>query len=774
MKLSPLEFAREFEKLKSDLARLPATDSRLMRLTQFWKQLAPVASEAPYQSYADEYRALLIGLVQPDALPDLSMDSLKQVRNVLDDLIDLSGVETAPNKLQTAATAVSLRMATLLFYVGEYAEAVSLCSEISGVEEPALPYSDELRGMSPVDTLREICKKVRSEHDALFQLLQPILAKWEEVASAVNHDRIWCLFIDKDGADAAAMGRMRLLRGTVEQVAAKKESSLLPGLTDQVAFNNQVKTPDDPFIGVVYESLKAVRLGLRSAGFARRADGAYRAFLSIERSNRTFTGDSIGLAAALVSFTQLLKPEVMRHDRFIASDIAVTGSINADGEITAVNDATIAAKIERAFFSHVRYVVVPEANAATARDTLARLHEQHPHRHLRLISASHLNDVLDDRNIIRSEKVCWGEFIVKKTARYSRATKVQVPFLIGLLAIAFLLYADYYPKHWPQTMWFDWNPQYVRLTERGFEALNKDSIRVWDVEYECDGLSVESTSEIGDLDGNGKNEVVFVPKALDNMPCESNANLFVYDCEGNLLFQRYCAKDNEYPGTQPPCGVNPVSVEKVGDRRIIITRTTRSYPARLYLMFWNPEGDLLGWYINAGYSGAFGDCFAKESRAGLLFLSLNNRKRQACLFALSPDSTHGVSPPYTDENYRLENLKRGNQLHYVLFPRTDVNLATYRDYSYPVNLVVESDNVIRADIREAWRGANVSYYLNEDFRVFRVNFDDLFLPLRDSLVDAGLLPRVNMSTYAADLRDSVTYWTDSGWVTEGDFRASGQ
>ncbi|MCK4462597.1 MAG: hypothetical protein KAW46_12390, partial [candidate division Zixibacteria bacterium] len=197
----------------------------------------------------------------------------------------------------------------------------------------------------------------------------------------------------------------------------------------------------------------------------------------------------------------------------------------------------------------------------------------------------------------------------------------------------------------------------------------------------------------------------------------------------------------------------------------------------LHFKFWNVAGDSLGWYINAGYGGAEARCFSSESKAGLLFLGFNNRMSQACLFVLSADSSHGVSPPYTDESYNLENLKRGNQLHYLLFPRTDVNQAIYDDYNDPDGLIVESENVIRADICEGGRVSplsKVSYYLNEDFRVYRVNFDDRFLTLRDSLVDAGLLPGVNMSTYAADLRDSVTYWTDSGWVTEGDLRTSGQ
>ncbi len=771
MKPSPLEFAREFEKLKSDLSRLPSADLRLFLLVRFWEQLAPVAGKSAYESYLNDYRSLVIGLVQADALSDLTIDSLNRVRRVLDDLVAVSGVDSAPPELRAATSTVISRLANLYFYVGAVDEGLALCLELNGGDDLALPADSEIRGLSPLDTLRVLYDKYRRDYPELSTLLQGILAQWEEDALAVEHDRVWCLFVDKEGQGYAATGRMRLLRGTVEQVAAKRKSSSLPDLIgppDQVAFDNQVKTPDDPFIGVAYDSLKAVRTGLRSAGFAQRAEGSYRAFLSIDGSNRTFTGDSIGLAVALVAFTQLLKPEVMRQERFIASDIAVTGSITADGRITPVNNDSIVAKIERAFFSHVRYVVLPEANLASARDTVKRLSKQYPRRKLRLVSAAHLDDVLNDRNIIRSEKVCFGAFITKKAARYSRATKVQVPLLLGLI---WLLLAVLWPQYFDP--WFDDNPQYVRLTERGFEALNKDSIPVWDVEYECDSITSKSKWEIRDLDGDGKNEVAFVPEASKTLRCGSNANLFVYDCDGDLLFQRYCAKDDEYPGTQPPCGVNPVGVEKVGGRTIIITGATRSFPARLYLMFWNPEGDLLGWYINAGYGGAFGSNFLRYSDSQFVFLGYNNRMESACLYVLEPYSSYGVSPPYTDPNIDLDNVKRGNQMYYVLFPRSDLNNSARSQYNYPSRIVAESDSINRADISALdSRNAYVSYYLNHNFRVIDVKVDDAFIVNRNTLVSKELLPPIDWSSYLARMRDMVIYWTDSGWVTEGELRAA--
>ena len=810
MKPSPLEFAREFEKLKSDLSRLPAADLKLLQLVRFWERLAPVAGKAAYESYLNDYRSLVNGLVQVDALSDLTIDYLNRVRHVLSDLVAVSGVKATETKLLIAASAVTLRLATLYFYVGAYDEGLALCLELKGGDDIALPTESEIRGLSPLDTLRTIYDKYRRNYPELGTMLQGILAKWEEDALAVEHDRVWCLFVDKDGKGNAATGRMRLLRGTVEQVAAKRKGSSppsrgrqmstsapeekvggrqtpssapapdtktprrvgagLPPTGDMVAFDNQIKTPDDPFIGVAYESLKAVRLGLRSAGFARQADDAFRAFLSIEQSDRTFTGDSIGLAAALLSFTQLLKPEVMRHDRFIASDIAVTGSINADGQIRAVNDSTITTKIERAFFSHVRYVVLPEANLATARDTVKRLSKQYPRRRLSVIHVAHFDELIGDRNVIRSEKVCLGAFITKKAARYSRATKVQVPLLLLLL---YALTCILFPKAW---VGFDWNPRFVQVTDRGFVAMNKDSLALWEKEYECNSITVNSRSEVGDLNGDGKNEVAFAPKSIENSICECNAYMFVYDDNGDLLFRRDCVILDQYPGdSSRVLSYSPGDIDftRFRDSIIIVSRATMSNPARFHLKFWNASGDSLGWYINAGYSGGAYKCFSSELETGLAFMVFNNRQSCVALFCLDPYSSCGVSPPYSDPMWKLENVKHGNQLCYVLFPRTDVNIATECIYNLPADLVVQSDGAFEVHVVESLKPLSEVWYVVDDtYRLLDVRPDDSYRNCRASFVNQGKLPPVDWAEYLANLRDTVTYWTDSGWVTEGEFRAA--
>jgi hypothetical protein len=66
----------------------------------------------------------------------------------------------------------------------------------------------------------------------------------------------------------------------------------------------------------------------------------------------------------------------------------------------------------------------------------------------------------------------------------------------------------------------------------------------------------------------------------------------------------------------------------------------------------------------------------------------------------------------------------------------------------------------------------VIYYLEAGLRVKRVDIDDRFKARRQQAADAGRLPALDWINYLGHLRDTVTYWTADGWVTEAQMRES--
>lgn len=758
---TPLKFAKAFARLKSDLAAQPIDDLKLILLTDFWPGLRPLYGDPLYQSYVGEFAALLESLVKESNLHDLTIEELDSMLRIMRELGIAHDVG-----LSDCERTVTIRLATLYAYVGEIDKVCELCA---GLTEESHSY--ELKGTRPLsafETLERASDQLSENHPKTSELLKGIADAWEEERGHLWFDRVRCLFVEKSLADSVGTngrGRMKTLIGSVE------ESTKLP--TDEVAFDNQIKAPDDPFIGAAYHSLRAVS-HLLSGSVNKKTDSVCHGHFSIEGSDHTFTGDSIGLGVALVAYAQLLKPDITRYEKFISSEVAFTGAVSPDGALLPVNSRTLNVKLRRAFFSPVKYLVVPQENLRAAESTLDALDAGYPARRLHLIGHDRLQDVMENHNIIRSEKVCMGEFVAKKATRYARATKVQVPALVVLFALLYAVICAQYPKAW---VGFDWNPEYVRLTARGFEALNRDSLFLWGVEYMCDTIDSRSKWDVGDLDFDGKNEVVIAVGNPQTAPCEkAGSYLFAYGSDGNELFHRYCPILYEYPGDtsrQLPYTMPEVTIVKNAGQTNIMTLVTASYPSRAHIRLWSSSGDSLGWYINSGFATLDAKYVCSDFSNQLVFLGINNRMGCVCLFELPRGGFSGVSPPYFNTLPELETVKKGNQTNYILFSPSDLNQIDKRLYNGPMTLTVESEGVLTIRVNEGpdIPPCVIDYYVDSLFRVFRVGADDEFIHQREVLVRNKKLEPIEWDRYLENLRDAVTYWTDSGWVTEGELRA---
>lgn len=83
MTTSPLQFAKDFGKLKSDLASRPAADLKLLLLVDLWPSLETHHDDKAYRSYFDEYIPLLLHLISEENLHDLTLEELKRLRDTL-------------------------------------------------------------------------------------------------------------------------------------------------------------------------------------------------------------------------------------------------------------------------------------------------------------------------------------------------------------------------------------------------------------------------------------------------------------------------------------------------------------------------------------------------------------------------------------------------------------------------------------------------------------------------------------------------------------------
>jgi hypothetical protein len=652
-------------------------------------------------------------------------------------------------------------------YLREFVPTLASAAQKSNPKEFLPEEADSLKKL--IDLLSDYNDNVMSGDDraALSQLHDDIKAGKGVVRTAgtlpKNTVCVTCLFVEYNpDLDLPPRGRILSL-----QISAIPVSSVD---ADDIVVRNPISEPDDRFLTQARVSAAAARRYLNKR-YGLSLKKRYRFDLSIESTGARFTGDSLGVAFAVGVIAILAKVEVFREKLSVPSQVAFSGALSSEGKLAPVDAGALRLKIYRAFHSDLDLLVIPRQHLTDAWTYLTELESRYPDRKLELVGAERLEAVVADPRLVPAERssspMYWGRWLWKTR----RSVWVEVPVLAILLII--LVYLAFPAKYLPG---FDHNPAYTRVNVSGncLEVYNRDDQLLWSETSSCN-VTDTFCGRVYDFNGDGFNEVLWMPQSSEN--CEERGTLYYYAYDGTTIFRRFGGILGKYHKDTAGVLYTPLSLDiaTVAGEPVVITQVSQEVPARMHIRLWSADGDSLGWYINWGHC-MFG--FARDldgdGREELLFMGINNPMNCVVMFALKADSCYGFSPPYRDSPEH-SGLEPGSQYRYVLFPVTDVGrIDMPTSYNLPdaYGLREEETGLLTASVVEnISRDAVIIYTLDSALRVVKAVCNDRFIKRRDELVASGELPAMSREEYQARLRDAVTYWTDSGWVTEGQLRA---
>ncbi|MEW5794840.1 MAG: VCBS repeat-containing protein [Candidatus Zixiibacteriota bacterium] len=603
----------------------------------------------------------------------------------------------------------------------------------------------------------------------LAQSLQDGRAEPPPSTAAKDAVRVVCLFVEYyPDLDLPPRGRLLQM-----QVTATVISSKIP--TDDIIVRNPTEEPDDRFLSQARDSIKAARDYLHRR-FGLSLAKRYRFDFAVDSTGARLTGDSLGAAFAVGAVAAIGRIVVFSEDLAVQPGAVLCGALSSDGKLTSVDSEALRLKIFRAFHSRARWLAVPADHLVEAKAYAAELVKSCPGRTLEICGPETIDGIFADQRLICTERLPVRKYLARRTVQAARSSRVQAPLLGVLILIFASVLADLLLPECVKP-WGDCNPTHIVVSTFGFDARNKDSVLLWSQSFECGTVPSDSRFKVGDLDRDGDNEVAFVLRSDRKSICASDADLFVYENDGKTRFRRNCVIYNQYPGdTSLAQPYNPHGVEffDIDSQMVIATGVVQSNPSRAHIRFWNARGDSLGWYVNAGWASPSEPYCVYDKRLGLVFLGTNNALNSACLFALNPFGSIGVSPPYDHPDIDLSGVLRGNQYKYVIFPRSEYCRKLGYLYNSQQSLTFEADGVVRAVTSEDQDSvcAAVLYYLTTDFRVIKVTVDDVFKQRRDNLAFYNTVEPPDWYGYSDALRDSVRHWTGESWVTEAELRAA--
>lgn len=522
------------------------------------------------------------------------------------------------------------------------------------------------------------------------------------------------------------------------------EWSLTRTFEPLVAFTGRIREHDDPFALQLHTAVSVAERYLlrRGVGEIRSLPREYIYRICAEESPpdwlKLFTGGSAGLGLTLLTLATLDTLDLRRRQRVLRGDVVITGEIDAEGNVHAVDGAGIAPKIEAAFHSPCRTFVLPRGNLEAAGEALDRLSQKHPHRTLDLFPVTTVSEAYEDPSVTAPREVPRLKVTAARAGRRRKTLAVGITALAAAVMMGFFLP----PRLDREIVTYDFDGGKIRFFNRygyNFAAFTVPYyIEFRDNTYHDIGTKSHRLI-FDDINGDpATRELVFI--SVESrwglaLPM-GRIHVHLFSSKGELL---------RHVETMPEITIMSQDSIRVitdfgyvydivedldgdGFKDILIGFVEHPYWASGIINISLLRGDYQC-FLHRGHMGLFitGD-FNADGRKEIVVGGKNNHDTTAVVAVLDPERMHGMTPPPEWFGMEIPDFEDNVCMYYIALPVSDLR-EVRRGIKKPVLEKVVSDDTGRVWIRALENGDvppdnMIFYYLDSNWRCVEIVYSD--------------------------------------------------
>jgi len=600
--------------------------------------------------------------------------------------------------------------------------------------------------------LRSDCKEILKENEG--SILVPVAERYELPANRQVH-----------------YGRLRKL--SVEIIASREHY-------DDLAWDFRVLGAEQTKHDEYTQPAEAART-LASEKTSKLELSFYKGILSYELTGAAHQGSSANLAVSALWYTELLNKADLRERFYLNSTSAITGDIDSEGTVKPVEPDSIELKVQGAFFSWCKNLVVPYEQIQLFEKKRNKLQKKFPGRNLELIPVKHLRGIFYDRRVA----------ILKRSGRIAHTAKkiwqkrYSVAFVSAIILLVAIIFGLAHGPIDKNPTGFYFQGEYLVLTNsNGFE-INRIRTDQETVNYQNDGLNHtrKPLAVLYDLTGDGMNDVIWATRG--SWESQNTSKIQAYHVAGdsvlwNLDVMQNAVFPRQSAFLETGLRTNQIGIVELDDGEVrLITSNDAgiSFPASVKAIQAS-TGELLSEYVHIGH---FRDMLLVDLTGNgtdeIVLTGVNNALWNAAIVVLDPANIGGHSPLTPD--YKPEGMERADELFYILVPNTVIgdyvspiekyNLGTYAHYD-PVSemlwfRVTEGRRVFRD---QEWDVEIITYF-DRELRPVGVGTSDTYDIIARELYEEGEISFIPDYDYFQAFQDSLLYWKDEEFVTTNEF-----
>ncbi len=530
---------------------------------------------------------------------------------------------------------------------------------------------------------------------------------------------------------------------------------------------------DSDYIGM-NEVTNASRLFVEKS-FPELKNRYYKGSVTFEQKNVLHIGKSSNAAVSALWCTELVKKTRRKQSYRLKPDVCLTGDLNDEGTLKSVNESGIPFKTAAAFFSHCRYLAVPQKQQKKFQQELDKLSAIFPGKTLHVLGIHKLEDLFFDRRITEHVWQSGLHYYIKKVWN-QKETVFSVFIIAALLGAIFLL--AYRP--------FDTNPVRFGFEGTSLIVYNANDYELKRVDEGPETVAYQNTAGnihnaplalLYDITGDGTNDLIW---AVTGSSAEKSTSVIrATSTQGDsLIWQRDLTLNYSFPRQSAylETGLTALElgiVETAADTRVVVNSRSNVYFQSVVFTLDIKTGEILSEYIHIGHMEDMLLADVTGNGVDEIILSgINNAYWYAAIAVLDAKNAHGHSP--LTEDYRPAGIEPANELTYILVPKTVIgeyvspiekyNQARHIHYDrYSERLWVRIGEGVRF-FRNFRDNVDIILYFNHQMKPVGTGTSDAYDIVARELYEEGEIPFIPDYDYFKEFQKTILYWNGEEFV----------
>jgi hypothetical protein len=306
-------------------------------------------------------------------------------------------------------------------------------------------------------------------------------------------------------------------------------------------------------------------------------------------------------------------------------------------------------------------------------------------------------------------------------------------------------------------------PAQFKIEDTSFVVMDSNGHELWRKRFirpeSLDLGAYKSRVAIADLDGDGRNEVLFAPPP--DQSATGTLPLICYAEDGSELwrFTPGRAVRTAKEVFEPPYSIVAIATGRFGagsGRRILVLANHDLYfPCQTALL--SSDGRLLREYWHSGQlNWLFPVDINRDGRDEVVLAGTDNAALQTTIVALDPATMDGASVE-SNPAFQLLGMKPGVELRRILIPRSCINIAA-RQFPNPIWARLTGDEII-VNLEQSRRPspdtASLFFHFNHDLRLRDIGLGSDFQALHEKMYRSGQLDHPFSDAELDRLRNEV-------------------